>query len=63
MSEETFGLVAIIMVAVLFCGFGFFIVLLEPVDRWLDKRKKKRARQVRPAGAAAKPRPLTAAGK
>jgi len=45
MSEETFGLAAIIMVAVLFCGFGFFIVLLEPVDRWLDKRKKKRARQ------------------
>jgi len=45
MSEETFGLVAIIMVAVLLCAFGFSILLLEPVDRWLDKRKKKRARQ------------------
>lgn len=43
MSEETFGLVAIIMVTVLFCGLGFFIAFIEPIDRWLEKMKKRRA--------------------
>lgn len=47
MSEETFGLAAIIIGAVLLCGAGALPLFLPMVDSLIERWKRKRA-----AGAA-----------
>jgi len=43
MTEETFGLAAMILIAILGCGFGFFVLFIEQIDRWMERMKRKRA--------------------
>jgi len=43
MSEETFGLAAIIIGATLLCGAGVLPLLLPMVDNLIERRKSKRA--------------------
>ncbi len=43
MTEETFAYLAFGFLLFLGCGIGFFIAFIEPIDRWLERRKKKRA--------------------
>lgn len=43
MTEETFAYLAFIFIVVLGCGIGLFTAFVEPIDRWLERRKKKRA--------------------
>jgi len=44
MSDETFGLATIILLAVMFCALCFFIGFLDPIDRWVEKWRKRRAK-------------------
>jgi len=43
MSEETFGLVAVVVGAFLVCGMGALVLCLPLVDRLIEWWKKKRA--------------------
>jgi len=44
MSEETFALIAIISLMVFGCGLALFCAFIEPIDRWMDKMRKRRAK-------------------
>lgn len=44
MSEETWALTALIFVIALGLGGGFFAAFIEPIDRWIDRMKKRRAK-------------------
>lgn len=44
MSEETFALTALMFVIALGFGVAFSMVFPGPIDRWLDKMEKKRAK-------------------
>jgi len=44
MSEETFALIAITFLMLLGCGIGIFFAFIEPIERWMDKVKKRRAK-------------------
>jgi len=43
MTDETLGNLTAIFIFISFVGISFFILFIEPIDRWLDKMKKKRA--------------------
>jgi len=45
MNEIDFiGTVTAIFMAILFAGVSLFIVFIDPIDRWLEKMKKKFAK-------------------
>lgn len=44
MTEETLALTALIFVIVLGLGVAFSMVFSGPIDKWLDKMEKRRAK-------------------
>jgi len=44
MSEETFALAALIFVISLGCGIGLFFAYIEPIERLVEKMKKRRVK-------------------
>lgn len=43
MTEETFAYAAFFLLVIAGCGFALCVPFLPQIDRWLEKRKKKRA--------------------
>jgi len=43
MTDETLGNLAAILSFIFIVGIGLLVLFIEPIDRWLDKMKKKRA--------------------
>lgn len=44
MSEETFAIIALVFVMSLGLGIGFFFAFIEPIERWMERMKKRRAK-------------------
>lgn len=44
MSEETWALAALIFVIALGLGGGLFAAFIEPIDRWIERLKSRRAK-------------------
>lgn len=41
---DLFGTVTALFMAALFVGVCLFIAFVDPIDRWLEKMKKRRAK-------------------
>lgn len=44
MSEETFAIIAVTFLMALGCGIGLFFAFIEPIERWMERMKKRRAK-------------------
>jgi len=43
MTDETLGNLVAILGFIFLVGIGCSVLFIEPIDRWLEKMKKKRA--------------------
>jgi len=53
MSEETFAYIALAFIFAIGGGIGLFFAYIEPIERWQERRKKKRAAKLADSEAPA----------